>query len=94
MIKQLLNSVVAKLCQCLADQLFTSALIRLGQIIDLLATDKSRDFAQPRPIIVNYSTSTKTNFIQQQYFAQLQPKLFSFQKNNYSTSTQNNFIQQ
>ena len=27
---------------------------RLGQIIDLLATDKSRCFAQPRPIIVNY----------------------------------------
>ena len=37
MIKQLLNSVIA---------------LRLRQIIDLHATDKSRYFAQPRPIIV------------------------------------------
>ena len=29
-------------------------ILRLRQIIDLLATDKSRYFAQPRPIIVNY----------------------------------------
>ena len=29
--------------------------LRLRQIIDLLATDKSRYFAQPRPIIVNCS---------------------------------------
>ena len=43
MIKQLLKSVIA-------DQLFASA-----KIIDLLATDKSRYFAQPCPIIVNYS---------------------------------------
>ena len=28
--------------------------LRLRQIIDLLATDKSQYFAQPRPIIVNY----------------------------------------
>ena len=35
------------ICQCLADQLFA---------IDLLATEKSRYFAQPRPIIVNYYT--------------------------------------
>ena len=28
--------------------------LRLRQIIDLLATDKSRYFAQPRPIIANY----------------------------------------
>ena len=34
------------ICQCLADQLFATA--------DLLVTDKSRYFAQPRPIIVNY----------------------------------------
>ena len=34
------------ICKCLADQLFASA--------DLLATDESRYFAQPRPIIVNY----------------------------------------
>ena len=50
----------------------------------------------------------KNNFIQQKYlfnfnqqkfhsttiFVQLQPKLFSFNKNVYSTSTKNNFIQQ
>ena len=31
-----------------------SACIQLWQIVDLLATDKSQYFAQPRPIIVNY----------------------------------------
>ena len=41
------------ICQCLADQLFGSA-FAFRQIIDLIATDKSRYFAQPRPIIVNY----------------------------------------
>ena len=40
MIKQLLNSIIAK----------------FRQIIDLPATDKSRYVAQPRPIIVNYFT--------------------------------------
>ena len=40
-IKQLLNSVIAKYCQ-------------LRQIIDLRDTDKSRYFAQPRPTIANY----------------------------------------
>ena len=29
-------------------------------MIDLLATDKSRDFAQPRPIIVDYSMAEST----------------------------------
>ena len=41
------------ICQCLADQLFASA-FGFGKYIDLLATDKSRYFAQSRPIIVNY----------------------------------------
>ena len=45
MIKQLLNSVIAKYRDL---SLFRSS------IIDLLPTDKSRYFAQPRPIIVNY----------------------------------------
>ena len=40
MIKQLLHSVIAKYHQISS--------------IDLLATDKSRYFGQPRPIIVNY----------------------------------------
>ena len=37
--------------------------LRLRQIIDLLATDKSRYFAQPRPIIVKCSTHTKAFFL-------------------------------
>ena len=41
------------ICQCLADQLFASA-FGFGKYIDLLATDKSGYFTQPRPIIVNY----------------------------------------
>ena len=41
MIKQLLNSVIAKYRDLAASR----------RSIDLLATDKSRYFAQPRPII-------------------------------------------
>ena len=55
MIKQLLNSVSAKyrdLSVSLRSIICLS--LRLRQIIDLFATDKSRYFAQPRPIIVNY----------------------------------------
>ena len=48
MIKQLLNSVIAKY-----RDLSVSRSICLSRI-DPLATDKSRYFAQPRPIIVNY----------------------------------------
>ena len=33
--------------------------LRHRQIIDLLATDKSRYFAQPHPIIVYYSTRAR-----------------------------------
>ena len=55
MIKQLLNSVIEKYCDlsvsCRSIICFS---IQLLQIIDLLATDKSRYFAQPCPIIVNY----------------------------------------
>ena len=64
MIKQLLNSAIAKyrdlsvarrsnICLCL----------RHRQIIDLLATDKSRYFAQSRPIIVYYY---RQNYCQQE----------------------------
>ena len=55
MIKQLLNSVIAKyrgLSVSCRSIICRSR--RLRQIIDLHATDKSRCFAQPRPIIVNY----------------------------------------
>ena len=55
MIKQLFNSVIAKYRDL---PVFRTSIIclslRLRQIIDPLATDKSRYFAQPRPIIVNY----------------------------------------
>ena len=51
MIKQLLNSVIAKYRDLSVSR---RSIIRLRQIIDLLATDKSRYFAQPCPIIVNY----------------------------------------
>ena len=43
------------ICQCLGDQLLASA---FGYITDLLASEKSRYFAQPRPstsLIVAYS---------------------------------------
>ena len=63
-IKQLLNSVIAKhpdlsvsrrsiICLSLWPQ----------QIIDLLATDKSRYFPQPRSIIFNYLTSYLTSCV-------------------------------
>ena len=45
MIKQLLNSVIAK---------YRDLSMSRKSIIDLLVTDKSRYFAQPRSIIVNY----------------------------------------
>ena len=53
MIKQLLNSVFAKYHDLSVSRRSIICLsLRLRQIIDLLATDKSRYFAQPRPIIV------------------------------------------
>ena len=57
MINQLLNSVIAKYRDLSVSHrsiLFPEAEgRRLRQIIDLLATDKSQYFAQPRPIIAN-----------------------------------------
>ena len=55
MIKQLLNSVITKYHDLSVSRRSIICLsLRLRWIIDLLATDKSRYFAQPRPIIVNY----------------------------------------
>ena len=51
MIKQLLNSVIAKYRDLSVSR---RSIICRRRIIDLLATDKSRYFAQPRPIIVKY----------------------------------------
>ena len=60
MIKQLLNSVIAKYRDLSVSRRSIICLsLRLRQIIDLLATDKSRYFAQPRPIIVNYWPNQK-----------------------------------
>ena len=54
MIKQLLNSVIAKYRDLsVSRRSIICRSRRLRQIIDLLATDKSRYFAQPRPIIAN-----------------------------------------
>ena len=54
-LKQLLNSVIAKYRDlCLADPLFASA------ILDLLATDQSRYFAKPWPIIVKWYLPVKS----------------------------------
>ena len=56
MIKQLLTSVIAKYRDLSVSRRSIICLnLQLRQIIDLLATDKSRYFAQPRPLIVNYS---------------------------------------
>ena len=52
MIKQLLNSVIAKYRYF---SVYRRSIICLSlRLIDLLATDKSRYFAQPHPIIANY----------------------------------------
>ena len=54
MIKQSLNSVIAKYRDLSVSRRSIICLsLRLRQIIVLLATDKSRYFAQPRPTIVN-----------------------------------------
>ena len=54
MIKHSLNSVIAKYRDLSVSRRSIICLsLRLRQIIVLLATDKSRYFAQPRPTIVN-----------------------------------------
>ena len=58
MTKQFLNSVATTYRDLPVSRTSIICLsLRLRQIIDLLATDTSRYFAQPRPIIVNYYTS-------------------------------------
>ena len=62
MIKQLLYSAIAKYRDLsVARRSIICLCFRHRQIIDLLATHKSRYFAQPRPIIVYYS-SINTKF--------------------------------
>ena len=54
-IRQLLTSVITKYRDLsVSRRLIICLSLRLLQIIDLLATDKSWYIAQPRPIIVNY----------------------------------------
>ena len=52
MIKQLLNSVIAKYRDLSVSR--RSIICRSRIIIGLLTTDKSQYFAQPCPIIANY----------------------------------------
>ena len=63
MIKQLLNSVIAKYRDLSVSRrsVICLSLFRLRQIIDLLATDKSPYFSQPRPIIVNFLQFAASN---------------------------------
>ena len=83
MIKQLLNSGIAKYRDLSVSRRSIICLsLRLRQIIDPLATDKSRYFAQPRPIIVNYSVAV-----------QMQVKNSSILLNNYIFFTKNLFGQ-
>ena len=66
MLKQLLTSVIAKYRDLSVSRrsiIIICLNLQLRQIFDLLATDKSRYFAQPRPIIVNYSYSHNPNSV-------------------------------
>ena len=68
MIKQLLNSVMAKYRDLsVSCRSIICLSLRLRQIIDLLATDKSRYFAQPRPIIVNCYSSFKKHRLEDDF---------------------------
>ena len=69
MIKQLLNSVIAKYRDLSLSRRSVICLsLRLRQIIDLFATDKSRYLAQPRPIIVNYFVYKEQSTISPNHF--------------------------
>ena len=64
MIKQLLNSVIAKYRDLSVSRRSIICLsLRLRQILDLFATDKSQYFAQPRPIIVIFFFSSQDQVI-------------------------------
>ena len=59
MIKQLLNSVIAKYRDLSVPRRSIICLsLQLRRIVDLLTTDKSQYFAQPRPIVANYRVIT------------------------------------
>ena len=59
--KQLLNLFIAKYCDLSVSRRSIICLgLRLQQIIDLLATDKSQYYAQPRPAIVKYNINIIT----------------------------------
>ena len=63
MIKQLLNSAIAKYRDLsVARRSIICLCLRHRQIIDLLAADKSRYFAQSRPIIVYIILHSVSNF--------------------------------
>ena len=64
MIKQLLNSFIAKYrdlsVSCRSIIIIICLSLRVQRIIDLLANDKSRYFAQPGSIIIDNYYSCKT----------------------------------
>ena len=61
MIKQLLNSLIAKYRDLSVSRRLVICLsLRLRQIIDLLADNKSRYFGQPHSIIDNYNSCLAT----------------------------------
>ena len=65
MIKQLLNSVIVQYRDLSVSRRSIICLsLQHRQIIDLLATDKSRYFAQPRPIFANFLLSTCSGVFQ------------------------------
>ena len=78
MIKQLLNSVLAKYRDLsVARRSIICLCLRHRQIIDLLATDKSRYFAQPRPIIDNclsYDRKFRCMHLPQWFYCSIQDK--------------------
>ena len=69
MIKQLMNSAIAKYRDLsVARRSIICLCLRHRRIIDLLATDKSRYFAQSRPMIVYYFTlSLQEQFVPENY---------------------------
>ena len=76
MIKQLLNSAIAKYRDLsVARRSIICLCLRHRQIIDLLATDKSRYFAQPRPIIVYYKHEFYNDPMLFNYGSKLKPNM-------------------
>ena len=78
MIKQLLNSVITKYQDLSVSRrsiICLSLELWLRQIIDLLSTDKSQYFAQPRSIMVKYSSQNSNLLMWGPAFNLLKPEI-------------------